>query len=166
MNYQIFILDQQRQIKCVKLCSQNGFEVHLLSIQIFVMLERHWLPMLGGLKTENLKCPGKRLLCLRMTADTTVSAAMKIFPAKIGHLRRLKRRRVRLYTAAPSLVAYSGGFLGEDILLDEGETACASGGIALEAQDCPNAPNCGETFRFLQKGQTWHSEIRYAFDYP
>lgn len=75
------------------------------------------------------------------------------------------QRRVRLYTTAPALVVYSGGFLGEDILLEQNEKACASGGIALEAQYCPNAPNCGEAFQFLQKGQTWHSEIRFAFDY-
>lgn len=85
--------------------------------------------------------------------------AAELFEAKT-------RRRVRLYTTAPALVVYSGGFLGEDILLEKNEKPCAFCGIALEAQDCPNAPNCGETFRFLQKGQTWRSEIRYAFDYP
>ena len=72
-------------------------------------------------------------------------------------------RRIKLYTTAPALVVYSGGFLGKDILLEGGNRACDSCGIALEAQECPNAPNCGEHLRFLQKGEKWSSRIRFVF---
>ena len=49
--------------------------------------------------------------------------------------------RLRLYTDAPCLVVYSGGFIDKGLPLDPGLETSESCAIALEAQDIPDAPN-------------------------
>ena len=49
--------------------------------------------------------------------------------------------RLRLYTDAPCLVVYSGGFIDKGLPLGPGLETSESCAIALEAQDIPDAPN-------------------------
>lgn len=51
-----------------------------------------------------------------------------------GHL-------ITLYTDAPALVVYSGGFLDHSVALPDGTHSCPSCAIALEAQDLPDMPH-------------------------
>jgi len=52
-------------------------------------------------------------------------------------------RRLRICTDAPCIVVYSGGFIGNDLAIDNSisSKSCA---IAFEAQDYPNAPIFGD----------------------
>ena len=48
---------------------------------------------------------------------------------------------ITLYTDAPALVVYSGGFLDDSIGFSDGTHSCPSCAIALEAQDVPDSPH-------------------------
>ena len=48
---------------------------------------------------------------------------------------------ITLYTDAPALVVYSGGFLDDSIGFPDGTHSCPSCAIALEAQDVPDSPH-------------------------
>lgn len=48
---------------------------------------------------------------------------------------------ITLYTDAPALVVYSGGFLDDSMELPDGTHSCPSCAIALEAQDLPDSPH-------------------------
>lgn len=80
-------------------------------------------------------------------------------------------RQLTLFTDAPCLVLYSGGYLGDASggriprCLDAGQIPVpllSSAAIALEAQDIPDAP--GQRFlpcRILSPGQTYRRTIRW-----
>ena len=53
----------------------------------------------------------------------------------------MDRRFYTLYTDAPALVVYSGGFLDDSIGFPDGTHSCPSCAIALEAQDVPDSPH-------------------------
>lgn len=73
-------------------------------------------------------------------------------------------RRLDLFTNAPYLVFYTGGFLGSNTLLDEGGHAVASCAYALEPQDMPDAPHhLGTDLSLLHPGQVWERTITYHF---
>lgn len=73
-------------------------------------------------------------------------------------------RRLDLYTNAPYVVFYTGGFLGPDTPLDGGGHAVASCAFALEPQDMPDAPHhLGSALPLLLPGQEWVREITYRF---
>ena len=48
---------------------------------------------------------------------------------------------ITLYTDAPTLVLYSGGFLDSSMQFSNGSSSCPSCAIALEAQDLPDSPH-------------------------
>lgn len=76
-------------------------------------------------------------------------------------------RRLTLWTDAPCVVLYSGGYIGNGFRLDGGALSSPSCAIALEAQDFPNAPNFApETCSFLRPGQCYRRRIVYKFDWP
>lgn len=63
-------------------------------------------------------------------------------------------RRLRLYTDQPALVAYTGGYLPSPSL-----------GIALEAQNFPDAAHCPwAAYRPLLPGEEYRRFIRFVFD--
>lgn len=76
-------------------------------------------------------------------------------------------RTLRLFTDAPCLVLYSGGYLagGPAVLGKEGTAIPASNGcaLALEAQDYPDAPGnpLYPPCRYLLPGEIWTREIRW-----
>lgn len=77
-------------------------------------------------------------------------------------------RRMSLFTDAPCLVLYSGGYLeGGPSVLDRDRSAIApvnSCALALEAQDFPDAPgNPLFDCCFLNPHETWRRNIRWEF---
>ncbi len=71
-----------------------------------------------------------------------------------------------LYTDAPSLVFYSGGYIEEGLLLKDNSLSTPSCGIALEAQDFPNGPNLDFiNSKYLKKYETFTRDIIYKFQF-
>lgn len=50
-------------------------------------------------------------------------------------------RMMHVYTDAPCIVLYSGGFIGGDLLLEGGIPSSDSCALAIECQDIPDTPN-------------------------
>lgn len=73
-------------------------------------------------------------------------------------------RQLDLYTNAPYLVFYTGGFLGENTPLDGSGHAVAGCAYALEPQDMPDAPHhLGQALPLLLPHTPWVREITYRF---
>lgn len=53
----------------------------------------------------------------------------------------LTKRTMQVYTDAPCIVLYSGGFIGRDLLLEGGVSSSDSCALAIECQDIPDTPN-------------------------
>ena len=62
-------------------------------------------------------------------------------PAAAGRFPSRAVTTITLYTDAPALVVYSGGFLDDSIGFPDGTHSCPSCAIALEAQDVPDSPH-------------------------
>ncbi len=74
------------------------------------------------------------------------------------------KRRMSLSTDAPCMVLYSGGYMEDHTLLEDGSTVHPSCAIALEAQDYPDAPgNHGFPYHTLRPGEVWTRTIQWAF---
>lgn len=72
---------------------------------------------------------------------------------------------LRMYTDAPCLVLYSGGFIDQSIRANDGQSY-ASCGIALEAQDFPNTFDDKDSpMPITKSGETYHRTICYEFLY-
>lgn len=73
-------------------------------------------------------------------------------------------RRLSLYTDAPSVVLYSGGYIGSGFRLYPGLTSADSCALALEAQDIPDTPSlCPDRTHIVGPGDVYHRQIVYAF---
>lgn len=53
----------------------------------------------------------------------------------------LTGRQMQVYTDAPCIVLYSGGFIGSDLFLEGGIPSSNSCALAIECQDVPDTPN-------------------------
>lgn len=74
-------------------------------------------------------------------------------------------RRMRLYTDAPAIVLYSGGYLDSSLQLSESSPAMPSCALALEAQQLPDAVNHFDwPKQILYPGQVWSRYIQFGFD--
>ena len=76
-------------------------------------------------------------------------------------------RGLELWTDAPGVVVYSGGFLPDGPEVNGGGHCAPSCAVALEAQDLPDcshlAPAC---FRPTLPGEVWRRVIQYRFHLP
>lgn len=74
---------------------------------------------------------------------------------------------LELYTDAPSIVLYSGGYIEEGLLLNDDSLSKPSCALAIEPQDYPNGPNLPfvET-KILRKGEKYERNITYKFRMP
>jgi aldose 1-epimerase len=74
-------------------------------------------------------------------------------------------RRVTVTTDYPSLVFYSGGYLGNAGCTADGQKIAAGSAYALEAQYLPDAPRLqGDRTPFLKPGETFQKRIAFRFD--
>ena len=70
--------------------------------------------------------------------------------------------RLHLYTDAPCLVVYSGGFIDKGLPLGPGLETSESCAIALEAQDIPDAPNQHfMPYHITRAGDVYERNIMY-----
>lgn len=73
-------------------------------------------------------------------------------------------RTMKMFTDAPALVMYSGGFLSEGMTLSSGQQSVPSCAIALEAQDVPNVmhflPN---NYQLTTADRPFERTIRFHF---
>lgn len=80
---------------------------------------------------------------------------------------RRRGRWMELWTDAPAIVLYSGGFLPAGLEVNGGQRSVPSCAVALEAQDLPDcshlAPAC---FRPTLPGEVWRRVIQYRFHLP
>lgn len=73
-------------------------------------------------------------------------------------------KKLSVMTDYPSVVVYSGGYLGKGTILPDGTYPCPSCAVALECQECPDAPNFeGVTYSVLKKDQTFCRHIAFLF---
>jgi len=73
-------------------------------------------------------------------------------------------RRMDLFTDHPSVVLYSGGYLGRDTLLEDGKSAVPGCALALEPQNWPDAPHLpGAPSGILLPGETYSRFVRFCF---
>lgn len=76
-------------------------------------------------------------------------------------------RWMELWTDAPAVVLYSGGFLPAGLEVNGGRRSAPSYAVALEAQDLPDcsrlAPAC---FRPTLPGEVWRRVIQFRFHLP
>ena len=77
----------------------------------------------------------------------------------------LSGRRITIETDYPSLVFYSGGYLGNGANTVDNQKIASGSAYALEAQYLPDAPNLqGEDTPFLVPGETYDNTISIHFD--
>lgn len=70
-----------------------------------------------------------------------------------------------LYTNAPSIVLYSGGYIEEGLKLTDGSMSTPSCALAIEPQDFPNGPNLDFiNSSILKKGGIFKRDIIYKLD--
>lgn len=73
-------------------------------------------------------------------------------------------RCLKVYTDAPCIVVYSGGFIGDDMVLEGGCRSFDSCGVAIECQDVPNTPSLLPYHRKLTTPeQPFEREIAFCF---
>lgn len=71
---------------------------------------------------------------------------------------------LELFTDAPSIVLYSGGYIGCDLRLADGSMSSASCAIALEAQDVPDTPHfLPKHYICTKPGEEYSRSISYHF---
>lgn len=76
-------------------------------------------------------------------------------------------RGLELWTDAPGVVLYSGGFLPEGPALNGGRRCAPSCAVALEAQDLPDCSRLyPAAFRPTLPGQIWRRVIQYRLPLP
>lgn len=76
-------------------------------------------------------------------------------------------REMELWTDAPGVVLYSGGFLPFGMELSGGQCSSPSCAIALEAQDLPDGSRLHPpAFRPTLPGEIWRRTIQYRFHLP
>lgn len=74
---------------------------------------------------------------------------------------------LELFTDAPAIVLYSGGYIEEGLLLNEGSLSKPSCALAIEPQDYPNGPNLPFIkTSILRKGEKYERNIIYKFKIP
>jgi aldose 1-epimerase len=74
-------------------------------------------------------------------------------------------RRVTVTTDYPSLVFYSGGYLGNAGCTADGQKIAAGSAYALEAQYLPDAPRLqGDRTPFLKPGEVFQKRIAFHFN--
>ena len=94
-----------------------------------------------------------------------------ILPSDVDMTRRVLRLKdpdsqyvLELYTDAPGVVLYSGGYIDNRWLLAGELSSYPSCGIALEAQDIPNTPNFQpEQCHYTTPDHPYHRTIQYKF---
>ncbi|MDD3794738.1 MAG: galactose mutarotase [Lachnospiraceae bacterium] len=71
---------------------------------------------------------------------------------------------MRVWSNAPCMVFYSGGYIPSGLLLREKQLSCPGCAYAFEFQDYPDAPG-GHGFPYIltAPGETWSREIIYHF---
>ncbi len=69
-------------------------------------------------------------------------------------------RSLQIYTDAPAIVFYSGGYLDSTLILQNDVAAVSSCALAFECGGVPNAVNREES-EFLQSGERWKRIIEY-----
>lgn len=73
-------------------------------------------------------------------------------------------RGVRVLADQPSVQVYTGNVLATTVRGHGGELYRPGDGVALEAQQCPDAPNRPDLpSAVLRPGQTWRARIRWEF---
>lgn len=71
---------------------------------------------------------------------------------------------LELFTDAPALVLYSGGYIEKGLLLNDNSLSTSSCALAIEPQDYPNGPNLPfVTTSILRKGEKYERNITYKF---
>lgn len=76
-------------------------------------------------------------------------------------------RVMELFTDAPGVVMYSGGFLPEGLELNGSQRSVPSCAVALEAQDLPDCSRLfPSAFRPTLPGEVWQRVIQYRFQLP
>lgn len=76
-------------------------------------------------------------------------------------------RQLELFTDAPGVVVYSGGFLPAGLELCGGQRSVPSCAVALEAQDLPDCSRLSPgNFRPALPGQVWRRVIQFRFRLP
>lgn len=76
-------------------------------------------------------------------------------------------RQLELFTDAPGVVVYSGGFLPAGLELCGGQRSVPSCAVALEAQDLPDCSRLSPgAFRPTLPGEVWRRVIQYRFRLP
>ena len=71
-----------------------------------------------------------------------------------------------VFSDAPCMVLYSGGYIPDGLQLSGGQKSCPSCALAFEFQDYPDAPG-GHGFPYIVSpaGETWKRKICYQFSY-
>lgn len=73
-------------------------------------------------------------------------------------------RMLRVYTDAPCIVVYSGGFIGDALVLEDGVRTADSCAVAIECQDLPDTPSLApERMRLTTPVQPFDRTIVYQF---
>lgn len=76
-------------------------------------------------------------------------------------------RALELYTDAPGVVVYSGGFLPQGLEVNGGGHSVPSCAVALEAQDLPDCSRLlPSAFRPTLPGEIWRRVIQFRFHPP
>lgn len=74
-------------------------------------------------------------------------------------------RSLSLYTDAPSVVLYSGGYIGSGCRLFPDTPSAPSCALALEAQDVPDTPHfCPQRLYISHPGEVYQRRIVYTFN--
>lgn len=73
-------------------------------------------------------------------------------------------RILQVYTDLPYINIYSGNFLDNSIILDEGKNAIQYGGICFETQERPDGPHSlGLGYRFLEADELYKGSTVFRF---
>lgn len=73
--------------------------------------------------------------------DEHILQAYRKMPPSLTLKEPLTGRQMQVYTDAPCIVFYSGGFIGKDLLLEGKIPSSGSCALAIECQDIPDTPN-------------------------
>ncbi|MEG2018514.1 MAG: aldose epimerase family protein, partial [Clostridium sp.] len=74
---------------------------------------------------------------------------------------------LEVFTDAPAIVLYSGGYIEEGLLLNDGSLSKPSCALAIEPQDYPNGPNLPFVqTAILSKSEKYERNIVYKFRIP
>lgn len=73
--------------------------------------------------------------------DAAILQSCSQLPPPLTLEEPLTGRKLQVYTDAPCIVLYSGGFIGGDLLLEGGIPSSDSCALAIECQDIPDTPN-------------------------